>query len=381
MTATVTPNLDLNSSVLSFLNESCPSDFQPNPHATIKLLSGKQGLEFQFEAPIPGKGLARTTSSLESRPEMYSLLLRIMMGRTTGNSRANPALMQELIIAGALLPRGATPVRPLFTCTLTDDQLARLCPISSMVGARWQVPRKASLLPTWMQLREHHLTWLYDPVRQLDWPYWLTAAQSEQLQEIAPAHSSVDAEHWDSILGEATPSIRRSGYGIVRDILPPELLRSVQEYYRELIANGFLPLGDGQSLRFTLHNEPLALWLHQHTVPLISRIIPEPIKPSYTYLGFYLGGAVLEKHTDREQCEYTLSLTINATPSAAAADAWPLYADLKNGTTVEALLGAGDGLIFKGRELPHYRHRLDENRTSSSIFFHYVPKDFAGTLR
>jgi hypothetical protein len=379
MTATITPNLDLKSSLLDLLNESCPQDLQPNPHTTIKLLTGKQDIHFQLEAPIPGKGLARTITDLESGRAIHSFLLRVMMDSATRGDRATPALVQELAAAGALLPRGMTPVRPLFRCMLTDDELGRLW-AANLMDVRWQTQNEPTLLPACAQLHGHNPTWIYDPVRQLDWPYWLTAAQTEQLGRIAPAGVSVHAEHWHSVRVEATSTIRSRGYGIVRDLLPPELLRSVQEYYRELVANGFLPLGDDQSLRYSLHNEPLAHWLHVHTAPLVSRIIPESIKPSYNYLGFYLAGAVLEKHTDREQCEYTLSLTVDATPSAAARDAWPLYADLKGGTTVEVLLGAGDGLIFKGRELPHYRHRLDEGRRSSSVFFHYVPVAFTKKL-
>jgi hypothetical protein len=378
MTATITSNLDLKSSLIDLLNESCPQELQPNPHTTIKLLPGKKDIQFQLEAPVPGKGLVRTTTNPESGREIHALLLQMMMDSVTRTNTVNAALLQDLAAAGALLPRGRIPVRPLFTCTLTDDERDRLWAAS--VDARLPSSKKPRPLPACAQLGEHDLTWIYDPVRQLEWPYWLTVAQSEQLQQIGPAGGRVRAEHWDSVLIEATSSIHHREYGIVRDVLPQEFLRSVQEYYRELVANGFLPLGDVQSLRYSLHNEPLARWLHNHTVPLISRIIPERIKPSYTYLGFYLAGAVLEKHTDREQCEYTLSLTIDATPSTAASDAWPLYADLKDGTTVEALLGAGDGLIFKGRELPHYRHRLDQGRTSSSVFFHYVPEAFTGKL-
>jgi hypothetical protein len=378
MTATITPILDLKSSLIDLLNESCPRELQPNPHTTIKLLPGKQDIQFQLEAPIPGKGLALTTVSLESGREIHTLLLQMMMDSVTRTNTVSPALLQDLAAAGALLPRGRIAVRPLFTCTLTDDELDRLWAAS--VGGRLPSSKKPRLLPACAQLGGHDLTWIYDPVRQLEWPYRLTAAQSEQLRQIATANVSVGAGDWDRLLSEASASIRHSGYGIVRDLLPPEFLRSVQEYYRELVANGFLLLGDGQSLRYSLHNEPVARWLHQHTASLVSRIIPEPIRPSYTYLGFYLAGAVLEKHTDREQCEYTLSLTIDATPSAAARDAWPLYADLKDGTTVDARLGAGDGLIFKGRELPHYRHRLDQGRTSSSVFFHYVPEAFTGKL-
>lgn len=379
MTTTVTPSLDLNLVVLDFLREVCPSDRQPNPYTKVKLLSCKSGIAFQIEAPIPGKGLARTTSSPESGREIYSLLLR-MMSRALGNFTLQAALIQELSTAGVLLPLHTTPVRPLFACTLTDCELERLGAAGCIGGPPREVSRKASLLPTCAQLSGHDLTWIYDPVRQLDWPYWLTAAQTEQLRQIVPASGNAGSEHWNRVLGEASSSVWRTGCAIVRDILPPEFLRGIQRYYRELTANGFLTLGDGQSLRYTVHNEPLARWLHQHTVPLISRIIPESVKPSYTYLGFYLAGAILERHTDRKQCEYTLSLTIDATPSATAAQSWPLFAELKDGTTVEARLGVGDGLLFKGRELPHYRHRLDEERTSSSVFLHYVPEAFVGKL-
>jgi hypothetical protein len=40
----------------------------------------------------------------------------------------------------------------------------------------------------------------------------------------------------------------------------------------------------------------------------------------------------------------------------------------------------GDALLYRGRELPHSRDALPEGHTSTSIFFHYVREDFAGSL-
>jgi hypothetical protein len=40
----------------------------------------------------------------------------------------------------------------------------------------------------------------------------------------------------------------------------------------------------------------------------------------------------------------------------------------------------GDGLAYRGTRLPHYRHKLGEGQTSTSIFFHYVAANFSGSL-
>lgn len=378
MTATIS-TVDLTAMLRDFITRACPANLHVNPFFRIKLLDRLQAIAFEIEAPIPAKGLAQTVACPASFVQVHSLLIQILMGRLFTIDTASAGLVQELKETGVVLPAGITPIQPTFTCTATDDELAGLREVR-FVGRQIRQTMQATLPPGHGRLPDHHVTWLYDYTRQLQWPYWLTASQLEHLSTIAAQQPYTEQWEWDGVLEEARCAISRQGCAIMRRILPAALLKGVQRYYRDMIVNGFLPLGDKQSHRYHFHNEPLACWLHQQISPLIERIIPEPIKPSYAYLGFYLAGAVLEKHTDREQCEYTLSLTIDAAPSAAAAHAWPLCADLKDGTTLEALLGTGDGLIFKGRELPHYRHRLSEGRHSSSVFFHYVPEAFTGSL-
>jgi len=36
--------------------------------------------------------------------------------------------------------------------------------------------------------------------------------------------------------------------------------------------------------------------------------------------------------------------------------------------------------MYRGTKLPHYRDRLPNGQTSTSIFFHYVAADFKGQL-
>jgi len=58
---------------------------------------------------------------------------------------------------------------------------------------------------------------------------------------------------------------------------------------------------------------------------------------------------------------------------------WPLKLETDSGQ-VAIFQGIGDGLLYRGCELPHWRDRLPEGHMSTSIFFHYVPADFAGPL-
>jgi hypothetical protein len=48
------------------------------------------------------------------------------------------------------------------------------------------------------------------------------------------------------------------------------------------------------------------------------------------------------------------------------------------GGVVGADLGVGDAVLYRGRQLAHYRDPLPAGHQSSSIFFHYLREDFVG---
>jgi hypothetical protein len=200
---------------------------------------------------------------------------------------------------------------------------------------------------------------------------------------VDPENARADA--WESevakatALAEARAEVGERGYATLRSLLPEPWLGAVQRYYHELTAQGFLAVSDNQSDRYAAHNEPVAQRWHERLLPIVQQAVPEPIAPSYSYLGFYREGAALARHTDREQCKYTVSVTIDARPSPARADAWPLCLELPDGMVARALLAPGDALLFRGCEIPHFRERLARGRTSWSVFFHFVPAAFTGS--
>ncbi|HTS08872.1 MAG TPA: hypothetical protein VMP68_25100 [Candidatus Eisenbacteria bacterium] len=170
------------------------------------------------------------------------------------------------------------------------------------------------------------------------------------------------------------------GYAPLPSLLHPFHVAALRRYYRSLIRSGQIHLGDAQSaLRYVVHNEPVARFFHQQLTGMISNVAGEPLKPSYVYLASYLAGAELEKHTDREQCEFSITMCLDFSPEPDLATPWPICLQTSTGT-VAVHQALGDGLAYRGTRLPHFRHPLGTGRTSTSIFFHYVAADFKGPL-
>ena len=118
-----------------------------------------------------------------------------------------------------------------------------------------------------------------------------------------------------------------------------------------------------------MHNEPLARFFHHQIASVMSALAGEELKPSYVYLASYLSGAELKKHTDREQCDFSMTFCLDYSPEPEAATPWPIQLQTKNGM-VAVYQALGDGLAYRGTRLPHYRGVLGEHQTSTSIFFH-----------
>ena len=184
----------------------------------------------------------------------------------------------------------------------------------------------------------------------------------------------------EQMIGNAAALFRRRGYAPLRNLLHPFHVAALRRYYRHQIRSGSIELGDRQSgRRYVVHNEPVARFFHHQIASLLSTVAGEPLKPSYVYFASYLSGAELKKHTDREQCEFSLTFCLDFSPEPALATPWPISLDTSDGT-VTVYQALGDGLAYRGTRLPHYRAVLPEGQTSTSIFFHYVRRDFTGSL-
>ena len=133
------------------------------------------------------------------------------------------------------------------------------------------------------------------------------------------------------------------------------------------------------SRRYVAHNEDVARYVQRQLAEAVRDLAEVPVKPSYAYVAAYQGGSVLSRHTDREQCEYSITLCIDATPEPVEQSPWPIKLDTRKGT-VSIWQYLGEALLYRGRRLPHHRDRLAAGLTSTSLRLHYVNYWYQGPL-
>ena len=153
---------------------------------------------------------------------------------------------------------------------------------------------------------------------------------------------------------------------VVNNILNKDLLSLLQKYYRETINNKVWALGDRQSNRYKAHNEPMSRFIHYDILPLIEKITNKKLKPTYTYLSAYVKDANLPPHTDRAECEYTVSFIVDKPEESN----WNIYVhkfkkvkDICEKPALEdceALdCNTGGLMLFQGINHIHFREKLE----------------------
>jgi hypothetical protein len=253
-------------------------------------------------------------------------------------------------------------------------------------------------------LRPDWVVWVPDPATGAAWPYWVGPEYTGFLARMAPGQPVLASlpQHIRWVLANADILVTsdhaarkrrewlhygffrsadfRTGFTVVPHLVPPFHLGALRRYYRHMIRTGRVRLGDGQvGRRYAAGDETVARYVHEQLVQVVSDIAGTTIKPSYAYFVAYQSGAKLERHTDRPQCEYSITLLIDSTPEPLEQSPWPIKLDTSDGT-IGVWQYLGEALLYRGRRLPHYRDPLPAGCSSTSLLLHYVDSTFAGPL-
>lgn len=234
--------------------------------------------------------------------------------------------------------------------------------------------------PLWLR---HHQSWLCSMLRPgCPAPPELTGKLRDQLYAagvLATTEALVQRRnHGYRLVVEGKAALQRNRYCVLPQFLDPVLTSSVSHYYNKLISSGEWPLGDAQvKRRHGWHNERVAQFLHNQLIDIMSKIAGRPLKPTYSFASAYRGGAELDAHMDREQCDYTLSLLIDESPRGVAP--WPLWFQAPDGQH-KVNLSIADAVFFRGCELPHWRGASAADHEQINLLFHFVPSEWAGVM-
>lgn len=248
------------------------------------------------------------------------------------------------------------------------------------------------------------IVWVEDPATLAIWPFWVGAEYFPYLSRMAPGQPVTDdlpahvrwtlaeanilvepnhlgrrRQEWNERVLACADSFQR-GYVAVPNLIHPFHVGALRRYYRHRTRAGFFEVGDDQvSRRFAAHNEGVARYFHSQLVHAISHIARRVLKPSYAYFVSYLSGSILKKHVDRPQCDYSITMCIDASPEPEAESPWPLELETAAGAS-QVRQCLGDALLYRGCQVAHSRSRLPDGFTSTSLLFHYVDESFDGSL-
>ena len=403
------------------MRSSSPADaaadpvFNPHLRLTPVLRDGAL-VALRVAAPARGQPLRRSVVSPDDDPTSFAILARIAAREDGVDAELTPTEWARLVELGVLVPPDALARAVRFRCSPFG-------PPGELVPRRWS-PAAA---PPRERLRVNGtLRYADDAGALAGWdgapfaegPAWarvdhagaplpsfysLDGASGSLVQRLSPgsepppdltphdlealtvagilvdpAEAARGEATWGGRRAEAAARLARDRWTVVGGLVHAIQLAALRRYYRALVDEGHVGLGDRQvDLRYTAHDEPLARVIHRQLEAFVSDLAGEPFQPSYVYFSSYRPGATLAPHTDRPQCELSISLLLDYTPEPDDVSPWPLYLGAP-GSAVPVSLGLGDGLVYRGRELTHFRKALPAGHTSTSLFLHYVPASFTG---
>ena len=224
-------------------------------------------------------------------------------------------------------------------------------------------------------------------------------------EEIAHTERLVSGLSWTR-----NDSFDKYGYLVINNLWDPEELyhpvpeRKGQYYYFSKSIENFNYIEnegqvEGSTARYW---HPQYRAIHSGIRMKLEKCLGRKVYNTYYYDRFYYPGQELTPHTDRDACE--ISVTVHVSTNLEGKDAdWPIciktpdtYKDetrqeiLIPGEDHSVVLQAGDGMIYKGCERPHWRdpmpkprrkkrdiilRRKDKEYYYHQIFFHYVIAD------
>jgi hypothetical protein len=100
-------------------------------------------------------------------------------------------------------------------------------------------------------------------------------------------------------------------------------------------------------------------------IPHVEEVVEDKILPTYTYARMYRHDEILPLHEDRDACEISLTLNLDAD------EPWPILLKSRDGETVTVCQQPGDAIVYLGCQTPHWREPF-KGHLCTQVFLHYV---------
>jgi hypothetical protein len=163
---------------------------------------------------------------------------------------------------------------------------------------------------------------------------------------------------------------RKSRYLFVKELLPKEILRFLQIYYDVLLNNGCFARDEQCPSSLSLGGDPGLDSVLEWIRPEIGRLVGFELAPTYSYTRRYAKGELLSRHKDRDSCELSVTLSIQIPKGGKPS---VVYFKPPSSRPTKVAMRAGDGCIYAGAELEHWRDRFKIDGYIQ-LFLHFICK-------
>ena len=161
---------------------------------------------------------------------------------------------------------------------------------------------------------------------------------------------------------------QQKGFEVVKGFIPPFFSTYLRNYFTLRAQNDPSLRGDSQAPNsHCVYGDPAFDMIMAMSTEDVGNIVGKSLIPQYTYARIYKNDSVLERHKDRPECEYSVSLCLGGDYETP----WPIWIkDFSDGDHKVAL-NQGDMLVYQGTKLEHWREKFEGN-AQYQLFMHYV---------
>jgi predicted 2-oxoglutarate/Fe(II)-dependent dioxygenase YbiX len=156
-----------------------------------------------------------------------------------------------------------------------------------------------------------------------------------------------------------------NNYLVIPNFISDEKAKILAAEFKDYCESNYLPGDDQAPNSHAVYNHISFLELLCEKTPEVSTLLEETVLPTYSYARVYKEGSTLEKHTDRDACEISLTLHLDGD------EPWPIWIENPKGEKNCVGLNPGDALLYLGKIAPHWREEYSGSYYSQ-VFLHYV---------
>ena len=163
---------------------------------------------------------------------------------------------------------------------------------------------------------------------------------------------------------------QEKGFQKIKGYVLPYFSQFLRNYFTLRVQNDGLE-GDPQAPNsHCVYGDPAFEMVMAMSTGDIGKIVGKNLVPQYTYARIYKNGSDLKIHSDRPECQYSVTLSLGGEYDKP----WPIWIKDRAGKSHEVPLDEGDMLVYSGCELKHWRDKF-EGSLQYQLFMHYVDAD------